>query len=288
MKAGKQRRIVYAPVMAALLVFCAVMALLPDSAHAIRVTMKRIIFEGPARSDVITIINNSAKEETYRLGWRHFKMTPDQMLANVEEGAEEEYQKMVEKIVRYAPRRITLPPGQKQQVRLVARRPRDLPEGEYRAHLWIIPETRPPEFTPEERGQARQQGAAIKIGVSTGVSIPVFVRQGNLTADASITDGRLVRQPDEMKLTYKLNRTGNRSLYGDMDYTCFGAGGEYVVWQTRGVAVYTDVTHRNMDVRIPYPEGGPDACPKVRITYRAEADDRLFKGDVMAEAVVSR
>lgn len=258
----------------------------PDAAHAIRVTMKRVIFEGPARSDVITIINNSAKEEVYRLGWRHFKMTPDQMLDSVEEGEEEEYQKMVEDIVRYAPRRITLPPGQKQQVRLVARRPRDLPEGEYRAHLWIIPEATPPEFSPEELQQA-QTGTAIKIGMSTGVSLPVFVRQGDLTAQTSISDAALVHQPDEMKLTFRLNRSGNRSVYGDMDFVCVGSG-NYVVKQLRGIAVYTDVSYRNMEYRVPYPEAGPAACPQIRIDYRAEPEDRLFKGEMMTQATVNK
>ena len=52
-------------------------------------------------------------------------------------------------MIRYAPRRVTVPPGGSQQIRILLRRPRDLEPGEYRSHLWIVTEQAAKEFVPE-------------------------------------------------------------------------------------------------------------------------------------------
>ncbi|MCI5060767.1 MAG: hypothetical protein MRY79_06825, partial [Alphaproteobacteria bacterium] len=54
-----------------------------NSADALRITLKRIVFEGPKRAEVLTLINNSNEEKTYRVAWRHFRMTPDKSLVAV-------------------------------------------------------------------------------------------------------------------------------------------------------------------------------------------------------------
>ncbi len=43
-------------------------------AYAIRLTMKRVVFEGAKRSDVLTIVNDSKEDQVYRLGWNNMVM----------------------------------------------------------------------------------------------------------------------------------------------------------------------------------------------------------------------
>jgi len=254
-------------------------------AQALRVTMKRIIFEGSRRTETITIINNKPDAVTYRMGWRHYKMTEDRSLVVVSDEDVDENMKMVDQMVRFAPRRVTVPGGGSQQIRLMLRRSRDLAEGEYRSHFWITPEAQIQKFSTDKKLAAGR--SAVQLSLLTGISLPVFVRHGNLTVSGEITDAKLSRSGPKMSLTFTLNRKGNRSLYGDLAFTCLSAGEETVVHQIRGIAVYHEVTKRLMKYEISYPEDGASACPRMRIEYRADKTDSLFAGKTIAETVVS-
>lgn len=84
-----------------------------SEAQALRVSMKRIVFEGPKRSDIISIINNTSQEQTYRMGLKHYRMDAERSLVKLEgpddpAGADI---KWADEMIRYAPRRVTVPPG---------------------------------------------------------------------------------------------------------------------------------------------------------------------------------
>jgi P pilus assembly chaperone PapD len=256
--------------------------ILPHSAEALRVTMKRVIFEGPVRTELLTIVNNTAEEQAYRLGWRMMRMTEDSTLEYVKEGDSMEGLKPADEMIRYSPRRVVLPPGSSQQVRLMLRRPKDLPEGEYRSHFWIQPEAPAQKFTPEKQAEADSK-PVIQIKMLTGMTVPVFVRNGNLTASASITDAKAVPGKEGMDVSFTLNREGNRSLYGDFAFTCNGK----LAKEVQGIAVYTEVTKRHMKYTVPYPEGGgAGSCSQLGIKYTSDKEDLLFKGKALAEASV--
>lgn len=266
---------------AAVVFYAGVMILSAQDANALRVTMKRIVFEGPVRTELITIVNNTAEEQVYRLGWRMMRMTEDTSLEYVKEGESTEGLMPAEDMIRYSPRRVVLPPGASQQVRLMLRRPKDLAPGEYRSHFWIQPEAEAVKFDPNP--DAPKDKPSIQIKMLTGLTLPVFVRNGDLSASASITNLQMAIAGGSLQVTFDLNREGNRSLYGDMDFVCVG-GGETVVKQLKGIAVYTEITKRHMKFDIPLPEGGAGACQQVKVKYTAEKEDTLFKGRIMAEA----
>lgn len=263
----------------------ALTALAPP-AEALRVSMKRIVFEGPVRSDVITIINNSAEEQTYRLGWKRYKMTEDRALVSLEDDEDAEGVEWAEEMVRFAPRRVTVPAGASQQIRLLLRRPRDLPTGEYRAHLWIVTEEKPREFVPDD--SETQTTHSVRLSMLPAVSMPVFVRNGNLTAAARISD-LAVRHISgtEGRVNMMLHRDGDRSLYGDVRVVCTGSGSEYVAHETRGLAVYTEVNRRAVNVTYRFPAEQAANCRTVRVEYKADNDDRQYGGQVMAQATAS-
>lgn len=258
---------------------------LSNDAHALRITMKRVIFEGPKRTEVLTIINNTAEEQIFRLGWRRMRMTEEnslQALADDDAGAD---LKEASQMIRYAPRRVVLPPGRTQQIRLMLRRPRDLADGEYRSHLWIQPEEKAKDFNPNANA-AQTKGQSIQIKMLTGLTLPVFVRAGKLSVEGGIQNARFEMQRDRPSVSYTITRTGNRSLYGDIEVTCRAANGEEVVAASvHGIAVYTEVDSRNVtNLLSSMPEGG---CSDMNITYTAIEDDPIYKGGVIARAPVS-
>lgn len=271
---------------AAAFVFVTAAAVLSSDAYALRVTLKRVIFEGPKRTELLTIVNNTAEEQAFRLGWRMMRMTEDKSLQFVKEGDKTDDLKPAEEMIRYSPRRVVLPPGGSQQIRLMLRRPKDLAEGEYRSHFWIQPEAESVKFDPENI-KKNEKGPTVQIKMLTGMTVPVFVRNGDLSAKATITDATMTNTGNGMNVKFTLNREGNRSLYGDMKFFCAGGGDEKLAHEMNGLAVYTEVTKRFLEFKIPFPEEiGAAACSKLHIKYIADEEDSQYKGAVMAETLI--
>ena len=258
-----------------------------SEAQALRISMKRIIFEGPKRSDIISIINNTAQEQTYRLGLKHYRMDAERSLVKLEgpddpAGADIRW---ADEMIRYAPRRVTVPPGGSQQIRLLLRRPRDLADGEYRSHLWIITETDAEAFEANKPANAGAQ--SFRLAMTPASTLPILVRSGQMNIKSSITNAKVSDVGGgKHKVSFTVNREGNRSLYGDLRVICTGSG-EYVASNKRGIAVYTELTKREFSYEYDVPADQAAACRSVRIEYLADKDDAQYNGALMAQANAS-
>lgn len=241
-----------------------------ESAQALRITLKRVVFEGPKRAEVLTIINSSDEERTYRLGWRNFIMTADKSLVALGEGEEPPANaKMVEDMVRFAPRRFTLAPKSSQQVRMILRTPSGLEDGEYRSHFWVRPEEDVKELRLKAEKRAAQEGrksGGVSLTMLAGVTMPVIVRKGSLNASASISSLRAAETGGYVDIGFSLIREGNRSIYGDISYVCNEGSGAYTLRTTRGIAVYTELNQRNFNLRIEKSPGQP-RCSSLTVTF---------------------
>lgn len=221
----------------------------------------RVVFEGARRSAALSIVNKGPAPATYRIVWVQKRMSETGDLDDVVacgQGCPP-----ASDIVRFSPREVRLPPGGSQTVRLVLRKPVDLPAGEYRSHLKIF--TVPPassvgssvETDPDAKG-----GIRISLTPIYGISVPVIVRQGKLTAQARLEELKIVPgsgvrgSKAEKLLEFKIIRTGDRSIYGDFSVkVATGAFSWRTVAQAKGVAVYTPNLYRL--VRLPLEERIP-------------------------------
>ena len=260
------------------------LVLVVDTASALRLTVKRVIFEGPKRAEVITVINNSLQDKTYRVGWRHFVMTPNDSLKAVPDDQLPAAVKPVVDMIRYAPRRFTVRAKSSQQIRLMLRTPADLAEGEYRSHLWIRPEADVTKVTPSSLSNNNTKAEkGVELQMLTGVTMPVIVRKGNLGAKTTITDLQAVQSPGFVSVAYALNRVGERSVYGNLDYVCnAGSGSEYILRTTRGIAVYPELNRRVFNKQIEKP-AGKSACSSVTVRFKESNDIMSDKGKIVAE-----
>src|SRR5215210_7932295 len=92
----------------------------------------RLVLDGRKGAEVI--INNIGEEPaTYRVSIEFRRMTADGGLADVAEPTAED--KLAQDMIVYAPRRVTLAPHEPQSIRVAARAPQGLPDGEYRVHM---------------------------------------------------------------------------------------------------------------------------------------------------------
>src|SRR5437764_5884125 len=109
-------------------------------------------------------------------------MTPDGQLANVADPTAQE--KAAADMIVYAPRRVTLAPHEPQSIRIAARPPKGLPDGEYRVHLLF--RAIPPATPVAAQANEPVKGVHFQLTPVYGVTIPVIVRLGNLEASAGI------------------------------------------------------------------------------------------------------
>lgn len=201
----------------------------------------RVVLNGSRGTEIV--LNNIGEEPaTYRISVEFRRMTPDGGLSEVPQPSAAE--KLAESMILYAPRKVTLAPNQPQAIRLAARAPKDLPDGEYRVHLLFraVP-------APIPAAAARDvKGVAIELRPVYGVTIPVIVRFGNLEAKAGIANVRLVQSAGKPAVRMELTRSGDRSVFGEVRILKPGLKDPIAV--QRGVAVYTEVSQRSLTIPV--------------------------------------
>src|SRR6188474_639377 len=88
----------------------------------------RLVLDG-RRGGEVTLSNIGTEEATYRISLELRRMMPDGELEPVEEAQANVTEKAALEMIRYAPRRVVLPPGEPQAIRITARPGAELPDG---------------------------------------------------------------------------------------------------------------------------------------------------------------
>ena len=270
--------------------FCSVItgfALLSSfNVHALgqlMVSPTRVVFEGSERSKQINLINNGAETARYRISLVRRNMNSDGKIVAVNEDEPGMYS---DEMVRFSPRQVTLAPGQSQTVRLMLRKKSGTTDGEYRSHMMF---QSLPDSSASDVNNISSEGAkslSIELIPVVGITIPVIVRQGELSAEASLSEFE-IKQSNTVKaqpvLSMKINRTGNKSTYGDfrVDFTPAG-GSPVVIGQLNGVAVYTSTDSRTLEIKLQAPEGTVLSNGELHITYLKPGEDE--KSGLIAES----
>lgn len=238
------------------------------------VTPQLVELDSKTRSQVLTLANRGNEAETYRISIVNYRMDDKGELHLVDTPPEGE--SFAAALFRYAPRQVTLEPGQPQTVRILYRRPAQLGEGEYRSHLLF---QQVPKATADSATAAAGGGLSLQIQTVFGITIPVIVRHGALQSASALSELRAVELGGGTPgVALRIARSGNQSLRGDLVATHGGAE----VGRLNNVAVYLSTPHR--DVVLPLeasalPRGGGE----LRIEYR----ERPGKGGaVLAEGQV--
>ena len=226
----------------------------------------RIVLDGRRGAEVI--LNNIGDEPaTYRVSVQFRRMTEDGGLDDVEEPNATD--KIAEDMIVYAPRRVTLAPHQPQAIRIAARPPEGLPDGEYRVHMLFRAIPAP---TPIVAAAAQEpvKGIHFQLTPIYGVTIPIIVRLGNLEATAGIANVHLEKKDGEPVVALDLSRSGTRSTYGEV--RVLKAGVKDPIAIQKNVAIYTEITHRRVAVALSDAYKGEVAGP-VTVQYVETFDD---------------
>ena len=244
------------------------------AAAQLMVTPTRVVFEGNERTKQINLINNGADTGRFKVSFVRKYMTPEGSIKNIEEDEPGLYS---DEMVRFSPRLVTLAPGQSQTVRLMLRKKSGTADGEYRSHMLFqsLPDAAATDVKNLTSNDS--EGLAIQLIPVVGITIPVIVRQGELSADVSLS-GFEIKQANTVKaqstLALQINREGNKSTYGDIRvYFTPEGGAPIVIGRLNGIAVYTSVNTRSLNIKLQIPPGFSLSNGELHVTYLMPGKD---------------
>jgi P pilus assembly chaperone PapD len=246
----------------------------------------RLILEGRTRTAELALVNIGDHPATFRISLTHMKMLESGDIKEIPNPGPDEI--LTDSLIRYSPRQVILDPHVVQTVRIQLRLPETLADGEYRTHLLFrgVPSTDAvAPIDPKEK----TEGFRILLTPIYGVSIPIIIRHGDTTVAVTMSVPRLELSKSESELSVlhvTLNRTGTRSVYGNITvrFTPKGGGKEQVVGMANGVAVYTPLPARIANVVLRPPAGVNLSAGTYRVTYM---DAEQVGGGLLAEALLS-
>jgi P pilus assembly chaperone PapD len=255
----------------AAVLFAAAPLAVPTPAQAgigdLLVAPTRLVLDGRRGAEVV--LNNIGEDSaTYRISVEFRRMTPDGGLDNVT--APTAAEKAAADMIVYAPRRVTLAPHEPQAIRIAARAPQGLPDGEYRVHLLF---RAIPPATPVQQTAASDQTKGLRFELTPiyGVTIPVIVRLGNLQATAGIANVHLEKTKEGAPAVgVDLSRAGTRSTFGEV--RVLKAGVKDPIALQKAIAVYTEINSRHVAVPLNPEYKGAVAGP-VTVQYVETFED---------------
>ena len=244
----------------------------------------RIVFDKNQRAAQLDLINSGAETATYRISLVNRRMSETGEFSAIDSAGPGE--QFAGELLRYSPRQVVLAPGVGQTVRLSLRKPADLPAGEYRSHLIFEKIAAAKGSTSIETPDAPTGEVSLQLTMLAGLSIPVIVRHGETAANVTLAGLELLKpvggQPATLAMV--LQRSGNRSVYGDLGAMFTPQGGAaQEVGKAGGVAVYTPNPLRRVKLALQPPAGLVLAHGTLRVTFR---DRPEAGGKLMAEAAI--
>jgi hypothetical protein len=214
----------------------------------------RVVFEGSKQREDLNLSNIGQDTAVYLISFIHYQMLEDGSFKQLE-NTDSLPTPRSDIYLRIFPRRVTLPPGESQVVRLQYRKPANMADGEYRSHIYFRAEK---EVAPLGMAIPGADSSNLSVSITPifGISIPVIIRSGNLNYNVNLSDLSLNTVNDSVyNLKVTLSRTGNRSAYGNIKAIYVPDKGESVqVGLANGVGIYTEVDKRtyNLPIRIKY------------------------------------
>lgn len=260
----------FRPVLSIPLAALAATALLaPPTASAqgdLLIAPTRLVLDGRRGGEVI-LSNMGNEEATYRISLELRRMDENGNLVVVEESEASTKEKAALDMIRYAPRRVTLPPDQPQAVRISARPGADLPDGEYRVHMSFaaLPRVQAVAESAPQDGQI-----AINLTPIYGIVMPIIVRKGQLEVTAGLANPRIIRDDHGEAFALDMVRSGSSSVYGDL--MVYRRGANEPSFVARGIGVYPEVEQRHTAFGLS-PEQSAALKGPVRIEFREAVEN---------------
>lgn len=143
------------------------------------------------------------------------------------------------------PRKVIVPPNGTQVIRLVARPPQDLADGEYWARV-VVTSREGTTALPVEGDEATIQ---TRLNMVMQTALMLKYRAGECVTHLKIGDSKTVVREDQVDVLIDMQNTGNTSYMGVLTCRLYDADNTLVSEREHDVAVYRSLKRR---VELPY------------------------------------
>ena len=237
------------------------------------VSPARLVFDNKKQMQELNLVNIGNDTAVYTISFVQKNMKEDGSFVNIVEP--DAGQMFAEPYMRIFPRIIKLAPGKPQVIKLQYARKNDMADGEYRSHL----------FFRAEKGDTPLGMTDVKIDSTKlvvqlipvfGISIPIIIYSGSVNMASTLSDMKISNeQKDIQTLKFAINRTGNKSLYGDLAVEFAPKQGKpYPVGMMNGVGVYTNIDKRNITLNLTNDLGKKLKNGKLKVKYMSSNEKK--------------
>lgn len=223
---------------------CALLAIampLHAGAQAILVAPQSVVLSSRNRTGTVELYNPSARaaEVAIRAVYGHPTTTPDGDLTLEIVEQPDSTQPSAAGFVDAFPRRLILQPNQRQTVRLLARPPVGLPEGEYWARLVISSRDAEAPAKPTD-----STGVSVGLTLEVRTIIALNFRNGAQRTGVQLGELSASARPDSVVIRAPMQRTGTAAWIGMTTVKLLTSSGDVVATQTMQTAVYQSISPR--------------------------------------------
>lgn len=252
------------------------------NAQALVIAPQNVELGDRDRGKAIRLSNTADVARRYDISAVDMVMQENGTLAPAEDG----FAYSAADMLRYAPRRLTLRPGEQRALRIMFRRKKGMADGAYHTHLKFkeVP-LDDAAVTQDQGGAAPEAGgsAEFKVGVEYTISVPVVVSKGSVSSSLSLADARYLpkKGDDEESIEIRFERSGNgqgvgfvRGVFVDGDKEIGGAIEPMLVkvyrerdWISRKLAFVQaeGSDHPSNTVRLYLHDGGTADAPVLQV-----------------------
>lgn len=241
------------------------------------ITPRRVVFDGSAKTHQLNLANTGQDTASYILSYVQYKMTDKGEFVQITEPDSGQY--FADEHLRLYPRSVTLAPREAQLIKVQLNNYRKMDDGEYKSHIYFRSVTNAKPLNEEDK-ERDTTSLTVRLTPIYGISIPVIIRKGESTTEISMSDLNLEMVNDTTpSLNITFNRTGNMSVYGDIEVDYISPENEKTqVGLVRGMAVYTPNTLRYF--RVGLNNNFDYGSGTLRVVYKSRSD---LKPVILAE-----
>jgi P pilus assembly chaperone PapD len=245
------------------------------------ITPRRVVFEGQKRTQDLNLANTGQDTAKYNVSIIQYRMREDGSFEEITDP--DPGQNFADKFLRFFPRTVTLAPNEAQVVKMQLIKTNELKPGEYRSHVYF-------RAVPKQTALGTKEvvkdstSIGVKLVPIFGITIPVIIHVGESTTKVNLSDIKLDMVNDTTnRIQFAFNRTGNMSVYGDIQIEHISPQSvKTVVGTVRGIAVYTPNTIRKFQMDLDKKAKVDYHSGNLKITYSSQSDT---KPEVLTETV---
>jgi len=265
---------------------CALLAMFVFSDTALAnllISPTRVAFSDRERVQSITLINSGNETKSYRMGWEEKRVDDNGNYVMLTDEEKQSFP-IASPYLRFTPRQVTLGPGERQVVKVLARRKANMPEQEYRSHLLFT--ALPIDRSNDNRSPSK--GMLMKLNLLMSYSVPVLLRNGEASIETQIEEvviNPVPEKPNMRQLLVKLSQKGNISSTGSLNayYIPFGSNNSINVGTLNDFSFYNDSPTQTKELiwHTPIPENSKGS---LTVVFEGKKE---FSGQVLAQKEVT-